>query len=85
MKTAPIVPDRFSVFEATVFNYLLINPQLFDTCVQKHGGYALLLRIWIEEKYTNGSTAIEVAEMIKQSKLCIESIKVGNPLSMSVQ
>ncbi|WP_103867147.1 hypothetical protein [Aquimarina sp. I32.4] len=77
--------NRFRIFEATVFNYLLVNPQLFDTCVNKHAGYALLLRLWIEEKYTNGNTAIEVAEMIQQSKLCIESIKSGNPLSTSVQ
>jgi hypothetical protein len=67
-------------FEQRVFRLLSINPVLFNTCVEEHRGYALLLRRWIKEKYHNGNTAAEVAEMIKKSKLCIEAIKAGLPL-----
>ncbi|PKV51727.1 hypothetical protein ATE84_3825 [Aquimarina sp. MAR_2010_214] len=79
-----VAPDRFKVYEETVFNYLSIAPQLFNTCVKEHRGYAFLLRVWIEEKYTNGCTALEVSEMIKRSKLRIEAIKMGKPLYIAV-
>jgi hypothetical protein len=67
-------------FEQRVLKLLSVNPVLFNTCVEEHRGYALLLRGWIKEKYHNGSTAAEVAEMIKKSKLRIEAIKAGRPL-----
>ncbi|WP_108809126.1 hypothetical protein [Aquimarina spinulae] len=76
-------PNQFKFFEERVFNYLFIDPKLFKTCVKEHRGYALLLRIWIKEKFYNGSTALEVAKIIKKSKLCIETINIGNPLYMT--
>jgi hypothetical protein len=83
--TKPVLePNQFRVFEETVFNYLFMDSQLFKTCVKMHKGYALLLHIWIKEKYQNGDTAIEVAKMIKKSKLCIEAIKTGNPLYITI-
>lgn len=83
--TKPVLePNQFKVFEETVFNYLFIAPRLFNTCVKEHRGYALLLRIWIKEKFYNGSTALEVAEIIKKSKLCIETINTGSPLYIAI-
>lgn len=83
--TKPVLElNQFKVFEEKVFNHLFIAPRLFNTCVKEHKGYALLLRIWIEEKYHNGNTALEVAEMIKKSKLRIEAIKAGRPLHIAV-
>jgi hypothetical protein len=76
--------DRFKIYEETVFNYLSIAPQLFNRCVQEHRGFALLISVWIQEKYHNGSTALEVAQMIKKSKFRIEAIKTGNPLYIAV-
>ncbi|PKV50238.1 hypothetical protein ATE84_2293 [Aquimarina sp. MAR_2010_214] len=87
MKTSlpvAIQNHREKPFEQKVFKLLSINPTLFNKCVKEHRGYALLLRIWIEEKYHNGSTALEVAEMIKKSKLRIEAIKAGRPLHIAV-
>lgn len=78
-----VKPNQFKFFEETVFNYLFIDPRLFNTCVKEHRGYALLLRIWIKERFYKGSTALEVAEIIKKSKLCIETINTGNPLYMT--
>jgi hypothetical protein len=76
--------NRGEPFEQKVCKLLSIKPALFNSCVKTHRGYAFLLRIWIEEKYHNGSTALEVAEMIKKSKLRIEAIKAGRPLYIAV-
>ncbi|MBL0684326.1 hypothetical protein [Aquimarina mytili] len=69
-------------FEQEVFNCLLIDPDLFDCCVNAHQGYAFLLRNWIRESYESGATVKEVVKKIKNSKLQLESIKIGKPLTL---
>ncbi len=69
-------------FEKEVCANLLIDPKLFDRCVHLHKGYAFLLRNWIRESYESGNTVKEVVHMIRNSKLQLDAIKVGQPLSL---
>ncbi len=75
---------QYRIFEETVFRYLLIKPMLFDACVKKQRGYALMLRRWIKEEYHKGNTAMEVARMIQKSKLSITSIQHKNSIHIAV-
>ncbi len=74
--------QQTTIFEQSVLSYLLIDPKLFDRCVHLHKGYAFLLRNWIRESYESGNTVKEVVHMIRNSKLQLDAIKVGQPLSL---
>ncbi len=74
--------SQTEIFEQKVFNRLLIDPKHFDCYVNTHRGYAFLLKNWIKESYENGSTVKEVVKMLKNSKLQLESINIGKPLTL---
>ncbi len=71
---------KTEIFEKKVCSYLLIDPKLFDLCVYKYKGYALLLRNWIEESYLRGTPVHDVVRTIRNSKLLVEQINMGKPL-----
>ncbi len=60
---------KFFLFEKKVCSLLKIDQCHFQIYVRHHGGYALLLRNWIKESYTDGSTVKEVVQTIKESPL----------------
>ncbi|WP_062056102.1 hypothetical protein [Aquimarina longa] len=82
MTTSSLKERRIHLFEERVFALLNINQQQFNSCVEEHGGYALLLRNWIKEAYIQRLTSLEIATTIRKSPLALSSIKNSKPLSL---
>ncbi|WP_271782249.1 hypothetical protein [Aquimarina algiphila] len=70
------------IFEQEILKILSIHPWHFNSCVNKYGGYALLLKNWIHECRKEGHTIYEIAQMIHNSPLLLDSIKKGKPLAL---
>ncbi|TSE10346.1 hypothetical protein [Aquimarina algiphila] len=72
------------IFEQEILKILSIQPWHFNSCVNKYGGYALLLKNWIHECYKEGYTTHEIAQNIRSSPLSLEGIKKGKPLTLKL-
>ncbi|WP_062053757.1 hypothetical protein [Aquimarina longa] len=73
---------RVRLFEERVFAILHIKQWEFNCCVESYRGYALLLRLWIQESNRQGLNSGEIASIIRKSPLNIDDIRQYKPLSL---